>query len=75
MTDLGRLLIVAGAVLIAAGLVLTYGGRVPFLSSLGRLPGDLVFRRGGTTIYVPIVTSIVLSLLLTLVLARVARRP
>jgi hypothetical protein len=36
---------------------------------LGRLPGDLVIRRGTSTLYVPIVTSIVLSLLLTLLFA------
>jgi len=38
---------------------------VPF----GRLPGDLVYRRGNATVYFPLVTSIVLSLLLTLLLS------
>jgi hypothetical protein len=74
MADLGRFLIVAGVLLIVVGLVLAYGGRVPVLSSLGRLPGDLVIRRGGTTIFVPIVTTILLSVLLTIVLSLIVRR-
>lgn len=56
---MGKLLIVAGLVIAAIGVLVHYG--VP----LGRLPGDLVVRRGTTTVYVPIVTSIVLSLVLT----------
>ena len=74
MADVGRILIVAGVVSVVAGLVLVFGSRVPFLASLGRLPGDLVFRRGGTTVYIPIVTSILLSLILTVVLSIIARR-
>lgn len=63
MQDLGRPLIVVGAVLMVAGLLLTFGPRIPFL---GRLPGDIVWRRGNSTVYFPIVTCIVVSLLLTL---------
>jgi hypothetical protein len=54
--------------LIAAGGLLVWWG-VPF----GRLPGDIVVRRGSYTFYFPIVTSIVLSLVLTLVLALIRR--
>lgn len=63
MQDFGRPLIVVGAVLLVAGLLLTFGPRIPFL---GRLPGDIVWRRGNSTVYFPIVTCIVVSLLLTL---------
>lgn len=65
MQELGRPLIVLGAVLLVLGLLLTFGPRIP---GLGRLPGDIVWRRGNTTVYFPIVTCIVVSLLLTLVL-------
>jgi Protein of unknown function (DUF2905) len=64
-SELGRLLILAGALLVVAGLVLTLAGKVPYL---GRLPGDIVYRKGGLTLYLPITTSILLSLLLTLLL-------
>jgi hypothetical protein len=65
MPETGRILLVVGGVLLVLGLVLTFAGRVPFL---GRMPGDLVYRRGNFTLYFPIVTSIVLSLLLTAIL-------
>ncbi len=65
---LGRLLIAAGVVLvIAGGLVLLWGRGV-------RLPGDILIRRDGVTIFIPIATSIVLSVVLTLVLSLLARR-
>ena len=63
MQELGRPLILIGVVLVLVGLFLTFGPRIP---GLGRLPGDVVWRRGNTTVYIPIVTCIVLSLLLTL---------
>lgn len=66
MPDLGRPLIVVGAVLLLAGLFLTFGPRIP---GLGRLPGDIVWRRGNTTVYFPIVTCIVLSIVLSLLFA------
>ena len=62
----GRLLIIAGIVLLVAGIWITLGWKVPF--RLGRLPGDIRFRNGNPAVYFPIVTCILLSLLLTLVL-------
>jgi hypothetical protein len=66
MSELGRPLIVVGAVLLVFGLVLTFGPRIP---GIGRLPGDIVWRRGGTTVYFPVVTCLVLSLVLSLLFA------
>jgi hypothetical protein len=71
MSGLGRILIIAGAVLLLAGLVITIGSR--FLP-LGRMPGDIVIRRPNFTFYFPIVTSILLSILLTLILWLFQRR-
>lgn len=62
--DLGRLLILLGAVTLLAGLALTFFGRI----GLGRLPGDLVYRRGNLTFYFPLMTSILLSIALSLLL-------
>jgi hypothetical protein len=70
LSDLGRTLLLLGAVLVAVGLLLTLAGRIPLL---GRLPGDVVIERGGLTCAVPIATSILLSLLLTLILNLLAR--
>jgi hypothetical protein len=65
MNDLGRFLIVVGVVLVLVGLVLTFIPRVPWL---GRLPGDVHVERGNWTFYFPVVTSLLLSVVLTLVL-------
>ena len=64
--SLGRALMIAGALLFVAGLLVSYAPRP---SWLGRLPGDVVYRRGNFTLYVPLATSILLSLLLTLLLS------
>ena len=70
----GRLLVVIGAGLLVLGVVLMLSDRVPLLGWLGRLPGDLIFRRGNTTVIVPIATSILMSLILSVVLSIVLRR-
>lgn len=67
----GRLLIVGGLVLAGLGLLVVLLDRVPFL---GRLPGDIVIRRGPVTIYAPIVTSILLSILVTIAFSLFLRR-
>ena len=59
---MGKLLVLVGVGIAGIGVLVMLG--LP----LGRLPGDVVFRRGSFTFYFPIVTCIVLSLLLTLVL-------
>ena len=58
--DIGRLLIVVGALLVAGGVLIKLG--VP----LGRLPGDVVIRGERSSFYFPIVTCIVVSVVLTL---------
>jgi hypothetical protein len=69
--ELGRYLVIFGIVLVLVGALLIFADRIPFL---GRLPGDVVIRRGGFTLYAPIVTSLLLSLILTLVLNLWSRR-
>jgi hypothetical protein len=57
----GRLLLVAGLLIAVVGALIMWG--LP----IGRLPGDVVVRRGNFTFYFPVVTSILLSLALTVV--------
>jgi hypothetical protein len=65
---MGRLLIVVGVVIAAAGLLITLG--VP----IGRLPGDFTVRRGNISFYLPLTTSIIASVVLTLILTLLSRR-
>ncbi len=71
MGDVGKLLILVGAILVIVGVLLLIGGRAHL--PIGRLPGDIVYRGKNTTFYFPIVTSILLSIVLTIVLYLVGR--
>ncbi len=69
---MGRALIVIGLALVVAGLLLTVGEKLPV--RLGRLPGDIVIRGKNSVFYFPVVTSLLLSVVLSLVLWLVGRR-
>jgi hypothetical protein len=69
--QLGRLILIGGVALVLVGLVLVALARV---LPGGRLPGDLVLTRGPVTCFVPLATSLLLSLLLTILLNLWARR-
>jgi DUF2905 family protein len=71
MSDLGKLLVVVGGLLVVfgVGILLLGKSNLPF----GRLPGDIVYRGKNTTFYFPLATSIVLSVVLSLVLYVVTR--
>lgn len=68
----GRLLIVLGVVLIVIGALISILPRLPI--PIGKLPGDLVFRGKNWVFYLPLGTSLLLSLLLTLFFWLIARR-
>ena len=67
----GKLTIVVGALLIAAGLLLVLLGRTHL--PIGRLPGDIIYRRRNFTFYFPLTTSILLSIVLSLVVYFLSR--
>ncbi len=71
--SLGKTLIVAGVIIAAAGLLLYYRDSLPLLKYIGRLPGDIMFRKKNFTVYVPIATSVLLSIILSLILMAVGR--
>ena len=71
MTDIGKVLLVLGLVMAAAGLVFMLLGRTNL--PLGRLPGDILYRGKHTTFYFPLATSILLSVVLSLVLYLIGR--
>ena len=64
LCELGRTLLFLGGFVVLIGALLFFGGKLPF--RLGRLPGDIVHRGEHTTIYFPIVTCLVLSIVLNL---------
>jgi hypothetical protein len=69
--SVAKLLILCGVVLALLGGLLLLAGKVPFL---GRLPGDIVIRRENWSLYVPLTTSLVISIVLTVLVALFSRR-
>ena len=71
MTDIGKILVSVGAFVVLLGLLLMLAGRMNL--PVGRLPGDIVVRGKNTVFYFPLVTSILLSVVLTLVFYLIGR--
>ena len=71
VTDLGKLLVVMGGLLVLVGLVVILVNRSGL--PLGKLPGDIVYRGKNTTIYFPLATSVLVSVVLSVVLYLVSR--
>lgn len=63
---MGKMLIVTGLLLFGAGVLVTYGDKLPV--KLGSLPGDLVFKGKNSVVYLPLATCLLLSLVLSLVM-------
>jgi hypothetical protein len=64
MTELARMLIIFGIILVGLGVLLWLAPKIPWL---GRLPGDLTFQWGRTTFYLPLGTCLLISLILTVI--------
>jgi len=69
--DMGRLLVILGVALIVVGGTLMLVGRTGV--SLGRLPGDILYRGKSTTFYFPLASSILISVVLSIILFLIAR--
>lgn len=65
MADVGKILLVSGALLIIIGIAVTLAGKIP---GIGKLPGDIIIKREHVTFYIPLTTSIIISVILSLVL-------
>ncbi len=65
MPQIGKMLIILGAVTILIGIVLLFSDKIPFL---GKLPGDLSFTKGNYHVYIPLATMLLISLILTILL-------
>ncbi|KKI92327.1 hypothetical protein WQ54_10080 [Bacillus sp. SA1-12] len=64
MTDFPKLMMIIGGILLVVGF---------FMQFIGKLPGDIVFKKGNTTVFFPIVTCIVISIVLSLVFSFLGR--
>jgi len=72
MQEMGKALVAVGVLLAIVGAVMYLSGKANL--PIGRLPGDITYRKGNFTFYAPIATSILLSIILTLILWLLNRR-
>lgn len=72
MREVGVALMVGGAALLVIGAAMTYGSAIG-LGWLGKLPGDIRVERQGLTLYLPITTCILVSLMLTALFFLISR--
>ena len=66
MGNLPKLIMAAGAVIFAVGLLMNF-------VNLGRLPGDVFFKKGNVSFYFPVMTSILVSIVLSVILYVISR--
>lgn len=71
VNEIGKLILGLGLALVAIGAVLMLAGRMGV--PMGRLPGDFVYRGKHATVYFPLVTCIVISVILTVILYAISR--
>ena len=64
MEGIGKILLIFGGIIIILGLLLVFSQHIPFF---GKLPGDLVIKRDGFSLYFPIVTFLILSIVVTII--------
>ena len=67
----GKFLIVLGIVIIVIGGLLLFSGKIPWI---GRLPGDILIQKKNYTIYFPLATGILISLIISLIFWLFGRR-
>lgn len=65
MDGMGRSLVVIGLLIVAVGVFMSFGPRIPYI---GRLPGDIFIKKENFTLYLPLTTSIVISVIVSLII-------
>ena len=70
ITNLGKVLLIIGGMIVLAGLVMLILGKTGFI---GKLPGDILIQKGNFTFYFPLVTFLIVSLLFTVILNMIIR--
>lgn len=67
----GKALIVIGIVIVIVGIIVTFGPKIPYI---GRLPGDILIKKERFTLYFPLATSVIVSLILSVIFYFFTRR-
>jgi hypothetical protein len=71
LNQIGKMLIIGGIIIVLAGVLFLFGDKIPFI---GKLPGDIFIKRKNFTFYFPIISSMLLSLIISLILYFIRRK-
>ena len=63
--NMGKFIIIIGLILVLIGIIMQFADKIPWI---GRLPGDILIKKENFTFYFPLVTSIILSIVITLII-------
>ena len=66
MAEIGKGIIFIGIVIVIIGIILSFSDKLPF--ELGKLPGDIVYKKENFSFYFPITTLVIISMMLSLLL-------
>ncbi len=72
--NFAKMLIFFGVVLVIIGLLFLVFPRIPYLNNLGKLPGDIYIKKDNFVFYFPIVTSVLISIILTIIINLILRK-
>jgi hypothetical protein len=73
MAPLGKALVIIGLLIALLGVLVWSGGSIPLVNRLGRLPGDIYIRRDNFSLYLPVATCILVSVVISLVIGLLRR--
>lgn len=71
ISGLGKMIFIAGIIIAVVGLIIMFFNKIPFI---GKMPGDIIIKKDNFTFYFPIVTSILLSIILSLIIYFLRRK-
>lgn len=72
ISGFGKILIFLGIILIIMGILFVFGAKIPWL---GKLPGDIYIKKENFMFYFPLATSILLSIILSIIILFMGRKP
>ena len=67
---IGKIITIVGIILVVLGLIFVLGDRIPFL---GKLPGDILIKKGSISFYFPVITFLLVSVILTIIINFILR--
>jgi hypothetical protein len=70
MDSMAKILLIVGGAIILLGLLMLFASHIPFI---GKLPGDTIIKRENLTLYFPIVSFLLISIILSVIISLIIK--